>query len=129
MGMEQTVSFAGKAMPTWGAVSDLLTRRGFPVQTRMIDGQLAFPDEVPPHDWKELRLGTPQGMVTLRRQGDTVAFVTWGNADAALRQVWNGLTWAFAEARGGTGQSEHRPFDAEPFRPQAETPTSPPWSP
>ncbi len=122
--MEQTVSFAGKAMPTWGAVSDLLTRRGFPVQTRMIDGQLAFPDEVPPHDWKELRLGTPQGMVTLRRQGDTVAFVTWGNADAALRQVWNGLTWAFAEAGGGTVQSEHGAFDAETFRRQAEMPTS-----
>src|SRR5260370_1428084 len=43
MGMEQTVSFAGTAMPTWGAVSDLLTRRGVPVQARMIDGRLAFP--------------------------------------------------------------------------------------
>src|SRR5260370_38690996 len=123
MGMEQTVSFAGKAMPTWGAVSDLLTRRGFPVQTRMIDGQLAFPDEVPPHDWKELRLGTPQGMVTLRRQGDTVAFVTWGNADAALRQGWNGLTRALAEAGGGTVQREHGAFDAQTFRRQAQMPT------
>jgi hypothetical protein len=124
MGMEQTVSFAGKATPTWGAVSDLLTRRGFPVQTRMIDGQLAFPDEVPPDDWKELRLGTPQGMVTLRRNGDTVAFVTWGNADAALRQVWNALAWAFAEAGAGTVQCEQGAFDAESFRRHAEVPTA-----
>jgi hypothetical protein len=124
MGMEQTVSFAGKSTPAWGAVSDLLTGRGFPVQTRMIDGQLAFPDEVPPDDWKELRVGTPQGMVTLRRSGDSVAFVTFGNADAALRQVWNALTWAFAEAGGGTVQSEQGASDAETFRRRAEMPTA-----
>ena len=58
MGMDQTVTFS-QAPPTWATVSDLLTRRGFLVQTRMIDGQLAFPDEVPPDAWKELRLGTP----------------------------------------------------------------------
>src|SRR5262249_59502019 len=113
MGMDQTVSFAGKATPTWAAVSDLLARRGFPVQTRMIDGQLAFPDETPPDEWKELRLGTPQGMVTLRRAADAVVFVTWGNADAALRQAWNALTWAFAEAGGGTVQAAQGAVDAE----------------
>jgi hypothetical protein len=122
MGMDQTVSFAGKAAPTWAAVSDLLARRGFPVQTRMIDGQLAFPDEAPPDEWKELRLGTPQGMVTLRRAGDALVFVTWGNADAALRQAWNALTWAFAEAAGGTVQTAQGAVDAETFRRQAEMP-------
>ena len=67
MGMDQTVSFAGRPMPAWPAVRDLLQQHGFPVQVRMIDGQLAFPDEAPPENWRELRLGTPQGMVTVRR--------------------------------------------------------------
>ncbi len=122
MGMDQTVSFAGKATPPWAAVGDLLARRGFPVQTRMIDGQLAFPDEAPPDDWKELRLGTAQGMVTLRRTADAVVFVTWGNADEGQRQMWNALTWAFAEAGGGTVQTPQGAVDAETFRRQAELP-------
>jgi hypothetical protein len=122
MGMEQAVSFAAGSVPTWVAVSNLLARRGFPVQVRMIDGQLAFPDESPPSDWKELRLGTPQGMVTIRRDGDTLAFVTWGNADAALRQTWNAVTWAFAEAGGGQVQTPQGYVDAPTFRRQAELP-------
>ena len=124
MGMDQTVSFAGKEMPSWAAVSGLLARHGFPVQTRMIDGQLAFPDETPPDEWKELRLGTPQGMVTLRRDADTVVFVTWGNADAALRQAWNALAWAFAEVGGGILQTPQGVVDAAMFRRQAELPAT-----
>ena len=124
MGMEQTVSFAGRTVPPWPAVSAFLSERGFPVQTRMIDGQLAFPDEAPPEDWNELRLGTPQGMVTMRRQGDTVAFVTWGNADAALRQAWNAVTWAFAAAGDGTVHGANGVFDAETFRRTADFPSA-----
>src|SRR6516225_7808573 len=72
MGMEQTVTFAEGALPPWDEVSDLLARRGFPVQVRMIDGQLVLPDERPSETWRELRLGTPQGMVTLRRENRQV---------------------------------------------------------
>jgi hypothetical protein len=124
MGMDQTVSFTGKPTPPWPAVSDLLARHGFPVQSRMIDGQLAFPDEVPPDDWKELRVGTPQGMVTLRRGADSIVFVTWGNADAALRQAWNAVTWAFAETSAGTVDGPQGPVDANTFRRQAEMPAT-----
>ncbi len=46
----------------------------------MIDGQLAFPDEEPAADWRELRVGTPQGMVTVRRGKERMVFVTWGNS-------------------------------------------------
>src|SRR5947209_19758679 len=101
MGLDQTATFPGGAAPDWPAVRDLLARHGFPVQLRMIDGELAFPDEEPAAAWRELRLGTPQGMVTVRREADRVTFVTWGNADAALRQAWNAVAWAFAEAGGG----------------------------
>ncbi len=81
MGMEQRVSFAGAAAPAWEAVRDLLAGRGFPVQLRMIDGELSFPEDVPPDGWRELRVGTPQGMVTVRREDGGVALMTWGNAD------------------------------------------------
>jgi hypothetical protein len=103
MGMEQTVTFPAGSPPTWSAARDLLASRGFPAQVRMIDGELAFPDEEPPENWHELRLGTPEGMiVTVRRERDRVVLVVWGNADPALVRAWNALTWAFAEAGNGT---------------------------
>jgi hypothetical protein len=122
MGMDQTVSFVGRPAPTWAVVAALLRQRGFPVQMRMIDGQLAFPDEVPPEGWQELRVGTPQGMVTVRRQAGALAFVTWGNADAAMRQAWNALAWAFAQAGGGQVQTAAGAVDAATFALQAELP-------
>jgi hypothetical protein len=124
MGMDQTVTFAGKTIPTWPAVRHLLAGRGFAVQMRMIDGQLAFPDEEPPEEWRELRLGTPQGMVTLRRGTHEVVFVTWGNADQALRQAWNALAWAFAEAGGGHVLTPEGVLDAAAFARQAELPAA-----
>jgi hypothetical protein len=119
MGQERVVTFVGGAVPPWQRVGELLTRSGFPVQMRMIDGQLAFPDEQPPESWSELRVGTSHGMVTVRREADRVRLVTWGNADAAMVQAWNALAWAFAEAGGGLvdGQS---PAD---FRRHAELPS------
>jgi hypothetical protein len=101
MGMEQTVQFAEGNVPRWTAVAALLAHRSFPIQVRMIDGQLAFPDEEPPESWRELRLAMPHGMVTVRRQPDRVLLVTWGNAERALVQDWNALTWAFTEAGAG----------------------------
>jgi hypothetical protein len=99
--MEQRVTFAGGRLPAWEAVAGLLAERGYPVQVRMIDGELSFPDEVPPAAWRELRVGTAGGMIALRREGDAVAVVTWGNADAGMRQAWNALAWAWAAAGGG----------------------------
>ena len=94
MGMDQKVVFPPQNMPAWTQFADTLAQRKFPVQLRMIDGELAFPDETPPHDWRELRVGTPAGMITLRRESDGITLVIWGNADANLRKAWNALTWA-----------------------------------
>src|SRR5262245_24084745 len=103
MGMEQTVTFRAGSMPSWSAARDLLASRGFPVHVRMIDGELALPDEAPPQNWHELRVGTTEGMmVTIRRDGDRVVLVVWENADASLLQAWNALACAFAEAGKGT---------------------------
>jgi hypothetical protein len=120
--MEQTVTFAAGVLPTWPTVRDLLAHLGYTVQVRMIDGQLAFPDEEPTAEWQELRLGTPQGMVTLRRGPGRIDFVTWGNADGDLRQAWNALVWAFAEAGRGSVQTPAGAVDAAAFRRTAELP-------
>lgn len=122
MGMEQTVTFAGGSVPAWPAVHELLHQRGFPVQVRMIDGALAFPDEAPPESWRELRLGTPQGMVTVRRQPAQVVLVTWGNADAGLRQAWNALAWAFAETGAGQIDTPQGPLTPAAFQGTADLP-------
>jgi len=124
MGMEQTVTFAGSAIPSWEAVGALLSQHGFPVQMRMIDGQLAFPDETPPADWRELRLGTPAGMITVRREADRVLLVTWGNADAGMQQAWNALTWAFAEAGRGAVLTADGPRSAADYRQAVDLPTA-----
>lgn len=122
MGMELTVTLAGP--PDWKAARDLLADRGFTIQLRMIDGELAFPDEEPPVAWRELRLGTPAGMVTVRRMPDRLAFVTWGNADVPLRQAWHALAWAFAQAHEGRVLTDDGPLDAEEFRRRADLPTA-----
>jgi hypothetical protein len=83
---------------------------------RMIDGQLAFPDEEPPEGWRELRLAGPGGMVTLRRETDRLNLVIWGNAEAALLRFWNTLTWACAACGGGRVQMPEGTLDAEAFR-------------
>src|SRR5688572_27186115 len=101
MGVEQSVTFPAD-VPSWAAVRGLLAGKNYPVQMRMIEGQLAFPDEEPPADWREIRLGTPGGMITVRREPGRLTFVVWGNADAAMLRGRNALIWAFAEAGGGT---------------------------
>jgi hypothetical protein len=111
VGMDQKVVFPVEKMPSWPQLAAALAERKFPVQMRMIDGELAFPDETPPDAWRELRIGTPHGMVTLRREPDGITLVTWGNADAKLRQAWNALAWALAHLTGGTvGSLSHAEF-------------------
>lgn len=106
MGMEQTVRFRA-APPAWTAVRDILAARGHVFQVCMIDGQLTFPDEQPSESWSELRFRTPQGMITVRREANRLVFVTWGNADAGLREQRDALALAFAEAGGGAVETEN----------------------
>jgi hypothetical protein len=122
MGQERIVTFSSEPVPEWPRVAQLLSRCSFPVLLRMIDGQLAFPDEQPPESWGELRIGTPQGMITVRREPDRVRLVTWGNADAAMLQAWNALAWAFAEAGGGRVEDAAGPLSADEFRRSADLP-------
>jgi hypothetical protein len=72
----------------------------------MIDGLPAFPDESPANDWKEVRVGTAAGMVTIRRTPTSLTCVIWGNADAALNAAWAKVVWACAAAGGGVIEPE-----------------------
>jgi hypothetical protein len=53
----------------------------------MVDNALRPASAAPPDEWRDVRLRTPAGMVTLRRQPDGVAVIVFGNADAALQAV------------------------------------------
>ncbi len=88
----------------------------------MIDNQLTFPDEQPSDAWTELRIGTPAGMVTVRREPQNVRLVTWGNADPALTQAWNALVWAFADSGRGQVLAADGPQSADAFRRLADLP-------
>jgi hypothetical protein len=120
MGMDQKVVFATEKMPTWSMVVEIFARRSLPLQLRMIDGELSFPDEIPGANWRELRVSVTGGMMTLRRDADGVTLVIWGNADAEVRRAWNGLTWALAHLTGGTVGS----LSADDFRKSADLPSS-----
>ena len=90
MGMERVINFAA-GPPTWEAIQREASAAGLPISLRMIDGLPAFPDEVPAPDWRELRVGAPSGMMTLRRHPDRLEVVVWGNADEKLRHEWEQL--------------------------------------
>jgi hypothetical protein len=97
MGAERRVPLAGGG-PAWSAVAGSMAKAGFPLQMRMIDGELAFPDEAPPDGWRELRVAHGGAMVTVRRAPGEVVLVAWGNADEAQRRLWDALAEAFANA-------------------------------
>ena len=122
MGMEQIVAFPGSTPPSWTTVAELLERHGFPVTLRMVDGELAFPDETLIETWTELRLGTPHGMVTIRRDGERLILVVWGNADPYLCQAWNALVWGFAEAGAGRIETADGPRSPAQYRRDAQLP-------
>jgi hypothetical protein len=122
MGLEQTVTFPRGTVPLWCQVSDLLGRRDYPVQVRMIDGNLALPEEAVPEAWRELRVGAPPGMITVKRAGDRVTLGVWSNADEELRQAWNALAWAFAQLGGGRILAPEGPYSLAEFCESAALP-------
>jgi hypothetical protein len=129
MGVEQRVIIPPGAALPWSALAGRLAAHGFAVQLRMIDGLPAFPDEEPTDDWRELRVGTPAGMVTLRR-GDpaapgtpaAVAVVVWGNAGPELQRAANALLWASAAVAGGRVETPSGPVPADQFAQTADLP-------
>jgi hypothetical protein len=115
VGVERVVRFSDEG-PGWPAVATRLAEVGERPVVRMIDGQPAFPDEVPEPGWQELRVGLNGGMITLRRDASEVRVVTWGATDPALTRSWDRLCWAVAAASSGVVLTAAGPQDAETFR-------------
>lgn len=101
MGMDQKVHFSKAITPAWPALLERMAAKNVRIELRMIDGELAFPDESPPETWRELRVGTTAGMITMRREDDGITLVIWGNADEKLRAATNDLAKSIAELTGG----------------------------
>lgn len=64
-----------------------LADAGLPTAVVMVDNVLQGPGSTPPTSWRDVRLRTPAGMVTLRRVPNGIAVVVFGNADTPLRAV------------------------------------------
>jgi hypothetical protein len=80
--MGREVSVAGAI--TLEALLQKLERASMPAQIVMIDGALTMPGARAPHDWGDVRLRTPAGTLALKRDGERVAVVVFGNADEPL---------------------------------------------
>ena len=102
MGLDCAIRFPAGSVPVWDAIKGQLAQLGEPAPLRMIDGLPAFPDETPEDTWRELRIGFPAGMVSLRRGSDSLTCVIWSNADAALLAARDRVAWACASAGQGT---------------------------
>ena len=67
------------------ALLDQLSAAGLPSALAMVDNVLQGPGAIPPAVWRDARIRTPAGVVTLRRVPSGVAVVVFGNADEPLR--------------------------------------------
>jgi hypothetical protein len=121
MGIEQTVEFDAEP-PSWPKVRALLADAGVAAAMRMIDGQLAFPDETPPDAWTELRVAAPGGMATIRRRGRSLAVVVFGGADAAMLKGANAVAWGLAKVGNGRVVTAAGPRSADEFLADADFP-------
>lgn len=101
MGAERVIHFRAGKLPGWPEIAAKLMASGESPVLRMIDGLPAFPDEVPDPTWKELRVGLAGGMVTLRREAETIRCIVWGSDDPALQAVLQVAAHAVASAGGG----------------------------
>jgi hypothetical protein len=64
----------------------------------MIDGALVMPGAAPPPSWSDVRVKTPAGTFALKRRGDAVSVVAFGNADAAALAMQAELAAALRQA-------------------------------
>jgi hypothetical protein len=115
MGIERKVTFEGD-IPSIEQVKDVLANAGLKLAMRMIDGQLAFPDEWPTSPWSEIRVAIHKDMVTLRRDGTSVSVVTWGNADETMLRLRDALLFGLAKAGSGIIEGDEETWSADEYQ-------------
>jgi hypothetical protein len=64
-----------------------LAAAGLPIAVVMVDGALVMPTAPVPEGFRDVRLKTPAGMVTVRRHGNELALVVFGNAGPELVEI------------------------------------------
>jgi hypothetical protein len=101
VGTERVVHFRAGTSPGWPEIAAKLTAGGESPVLRMIDGLPAFPDEVPDSSWRELRVSLAAGMVTLRRDAESIRCIVWGRDDPALGAALDASVRAVASAGDG----------------------------
>ena len=82
MGLEVVVS--RPTPPDLAAALARLAATGMTATVVMVDGRLHAPGAAVPPTWRDVRLSTVAGMLSLRRRPDGVAVVVFGNAGDAL---------------------------------------------
>ena len=114
MGVERAIRFEGEP-PGWHAARERLASRGIEPQMRMIDGEIALPEDTPPDSWRELRVAIDARMVTVRRAPHGVTAVAWGDPDERTTGAFDAVTWAFAAAGNGVIDTDEGERSAEDF--------------
>jgi hypothetical protein len=84
MGIDINVAKAGPY--PLGPLLEKLSASGLPSEILMIDGALVPPGAAPA-EWRDVRLRTPAGSITLTRRPAGISVVVFGNADEALQDA------------------------------------------
>jgi hypothetical protein len=95
--MGLTHSAAVRGAPDLRALLDGLQRAGLPSALLMIDNQLVPPGAPPPAAWRDVRLKTPAGTITLKLDGGRVDLIVFGNADGPLLDVRDRIALLLSE--------------------------------
>lgn len=66
-------------------------------QVVMVDGRLHAPGAPVPAGWRDVRLHTTAGMLSLKRRPDGIAVVVFGNAEGPLVDAQQAVAAALAE--------------------------------
>ena len=92
MGHELTIAWGSAVTGVSGAAPcplppllEKLNADGLPAAVVMVDGGLHAPMAPLPEDWRDIRLKTAAGTVTLTRKPGAIAVVVFANADEALK--------------------------------------------
>lgn len=96
MGMDRTVQLSDQSEPAIAAAIARALNARPSLKLVMIDGLPAFPDETPSEGWSELRIGSPDGMVPLRRVAEGISLIVWGNASPELLAIRDAVADALA---------------------------------
>ena len=74
-----------------------LAAEGLPCRIVMVDNLLCDPDAPSPRLWRDVRLKTPHGMVTLVVRPGGTGVVVFGNASAPLQEDQRRIAAALAD--------------------------------